>query len=62
VGRLKDVYDSGIRALDDLADELSANSQSTLENLNSQAVRHCSIFEEVGIDFSCYKLSFLTSW
>nr|GEY06063.1 kinesin-like protein KIN-5D [Tanacetum cinerariifolium] len=34
--KLKTMYGSGIRALDDIADELDENSQSTFGHLNSQ--------------------------
>ncbi|XP_020277289.1 kinesin-like protein KIN-5A [Asparagus officinalis] len=58
MGALKDMYGSGIRALDDLAEQLNVNSQSTLENLNSQAVIHYSNLEKSfkGIAFEASQL------
>lgn len=46
LGTLKDMYGSGISELDNLADQLSVNSQSTFEKLNSQTVTHNSIIEK----------------
>ncbi|KAJ0987711.1 hypothetical protein J5N97_006067 [Dioscorea zingiberensis] len=39
-GKLKDLYDCGICALEDVAGELNMNSQSTLEKLSSQVSTH----------------------
>ena len=47
VERLKAMYGSGIKALDDLAVELDKNSQSTFEILNSQVLMHSSTLEDV---------------
>ncbi|THU45600.1 hypothetical protein C4D60_Mb02t19700 [Musa balbisiana] len=47
VERLKEMYGSGIKALDDLAVELDKNSQSTFEILNSQVLMHSSTLEDV---------------
>ncbi|CAL9138541.1 unnamed protein product [Musa acuminata var. zebrina] len=46
VERLKAMYGSGIKALDDLAVELDKNSQSTFEILNSQVLMHSSTLED----------------
>ncbi|WOL08474.1 kinesin-like protein KIN-5A [Canna indica] len=46
VERLKAIYGSGIRALDDLSGELDKNSQSTFERLNSQVILHSSALED----------------
>ncbi|XP_072961377.1 kinesin-like protein KIN-5A [Typha angustifolia] len=46
IGKLKAMYGSGIRSLDDLAGELDKNSQSTFENLNSQVQSHSSALED----------------
>ncbi|PWA42619.1 kinesin motor domain-containing protein [Artemisia annua] len=40
--KLKTMYGSGIKALDDLANELDGNSQSTLGSLNSQVSQNSS--------------------
>ncbi|XP_042509913.1 kinesin-like protein KIN-5D [Macadamia integrifolia] len=47
VGKLKAMYGSGIKALDDLAGELNGNSQSTFGNLNSEVSRHSSAHEDL---------------
>lgn len=52
LGTLKDMYGSGVREFHNLADQLSLDSQSTFEQLKSQAVTHKSILEEVGIFLS----------
>ncbi|KAG1371623.1 Kinesin-like protein KIN-5A [Cocos nucifera] len=46
VEKLKLMYGSGIRALDDLAGELDRNSQSTFGKLNSQVLMHSSALED----------------
>ncbi|XP_057781687.1 kinesin-like protein KIN-5D [Salvia miltiorrhiza] len=45
--KLKTMYGSGIKALDDLAGELNSNSQSTFGQLNSEVSKHSSAFEEL---------------
>ncbi|PWA85208.1 P-loop containing nucleoside triphosphate hydrolases superfamily protein [Artemisia annua] len=44
--KLRTMYGSGIKALDDIADELDGNSQSTLGHLNSQVSKHSSALGE----------------
>ncbi|CAL9134934.1 unnamed protein product [Musa textilis] len=46
VERLKAMYGSGIRALDDLAGELDKNSEYTFGRLNSQVLNHSSALED----------------
>ncbi|WOL14877.1 kinesin-like protein KIN-5A [Canna indica] len=46
VERLKEMYGSGVRALDDLAGELDRNSEETLGRLNSQVLMHSSTLED----------------
>ncbi|URE19822.1 KISc [Musa troglodytarum] len=46
VERLKAMYGSGIRALDDLVGELDKNSQSTFERLNSLVLLHSSMLKD----------------
>nr|XP_010937758.1 kinesin-like protein KIN-5A [Elaeis guineensis] len=46
VEKLKLMYGSGVRALDDLAGELDRNSQSTFGKLNSQVLMHSSALED----------------
>ncbi|XP_076936470.1 kinesin-like protein KIN-5D [Bidens hawaiensis] len=45
--KLKTMYGSGIKALDDIADELNGNSQSTFELLNSQVSKNSSALGEL---------------
>ncbi|RWR95516.1 kinesin-like protein KIN-5D [Cinnamomum micranthum f. kanehirae] len=47
VGKLKTMYGSGIRSLDDLAGELDGNSQSTYGNLNSEVSKHSSALQDL---------------
>ncbi|KAL4189465.1 hypothetical protein AMTRI_Chr08g207260 [Amborella trichopoda] len=47
VGKLKDMYASGIGALDDLAGELDKNSQTTFGSLNSEVSMHSSALEDL---------------
>ncbi|XP_042464696.1 kinesin-like protein KIN-5A [Zingiber officinale] len=46
VERLKNMYGSRIRSLDDLADEIDKNSGDTLGRLNSQVLIHSSALED----------------
>ncbi|KAI0498240.1 hypothetical protein KFK09_021481 [Dendrobium nobile] len=46
VEKLKAMYGSGIKVLDDLAGELDENSQSTFGNLKSQVLTHSSALED----------------
>ncbi|OAY62739.1 125 kDa kinesin-related protein, partial [Ananas comosus] len=46
VEKLKAMYGSGIRSLDDLAGELDKNSLSTFEKVNSQVQSHSSAVED----------------
>lgn len=45
--RLKTMYGSGIKALDDLTEELNSNSQSTFGHLNSKVTEHSSALGEL---------------
>jgi kinesin family protein 11 len=47
VGELKNMYGSGINALDNLAEELKANNQLTYEDLKSEVAKHSSALEDV---------------
>ncbi|KAJ4830991.1 Kinesin-like protein KIN-5D [Turnera subulata] len=47
VGRLKNMYGSGIKALDDMARELEENSRSTYKNLNSEVSKHSHALESL---------------
>lgn len=42
MGELKNMYGSGIKALDNLAEELKGNNQLTYQDLKSQVAKHCS--------------------
>lgn len=46
------MYGSGIKALDDLANELDGNSQSTLGSLNSQVSQNSSALGDVCSNFN----------
>lgn len=47
VAKLKNMYGSGIKALDDLAEELKGNNQLTYEDLKSEVAKHSSALEDV---------------
>lgn len=47
LGKLKTMYGSGVKALDDITGELEVNSQSTFDNLNSEVSKHSSALEDV---------------
>uniref|UniRef100_A0A1D1XJA0 Kinesin-related protein n=2 Tax=Anthurium amnicola TaxID=1678845 RepID=A0A1D1XJA0_9ARAE len=46
VGKLRNMYDSGIRALNDLVGELDGNSQQTFSEVNTQVSKHFSALED----------------
>ncbi|KAI4356104.1 hypothetical protein L6164_000151 [Bauhinia variegata] len=47
VGNLKNMYGSGIQALDNLAEEVKGNNQSTFNDLNSEVAKHSSALEDL---------------
>ncbi|KAJ1377030.1 P-loop containing nucleoside triphosphate hydrolase [Sesbania bispinosa] len=47
VGKLRNMYGSGIEALDNLAEELKGNNQLTFEHLNSEVAKHSSALEDL---------------
>ncbi|GAA0172516.1 microtubule binding motor protein [Lithospermum erythrorhizon] len=47
LGRLKDMYGTGIKALDDLARKLDVNAKSTFGVVNSEVSKHSSALEEL---------------
>ncbi|KAH1207806.1 Kinesin-like protein KIN-5D [Glycine max] len=47
VGKLKNMYGSGIKALDDLAEELKVNNQLTYDDLKSEVAKHSSALEDL---------------
>ncbi|XP_050291706.1 kinesin-like protein KIN-5D [Quercus robur] len=47
LGKLKTMYGSGVKALDDITGELEVNSQSTFGNLNSEVSKHSSALEDL---------------
>ena len=49
VEKLKNMYGSGIKALDNLDEELKGNNQLTFEDLNSEVANHSSALEDVGV-------------
>lgn len=60
--KLKNMYGSGIEALDDIAGELDENSKSTVGQLNNEVSKHSSALEDVCISkilFLQLKISFL---
>lgn len=54
LGKLKSMYGTGIKALDDITGELEGNSQSTFVDLNSEVSKHSSTVEDVSISLSFY--------
>jgi len=52
VGILKNMYGSGIRVLDNLAEELRGNNQLNFEELNSEVAKHSSALEDVSISYT----------
>ncbi|CAN6700606.1 unnamed protein product [Malus baccata var. baccata] len=56
LGKLKNMYGSGNKALDGIARDLEGNSQSTFSHLNSEVSNHSSALEDVSIS-SIYILS-----
>ncbi|KAI4368806.1 hypothetical protein MLD38_017320 [Melastoma candidum] len=46
LGKLKDIYNSGVKALDDISVELDKNTRSTFSYLNSEVSGHSSRLEE----------------
>ncbi|XP_061361837.1 kinesin-like protein KIN-5D [Gastrolobium bilobum] len=46
LGKFKNMYGSGIEALDNLAEELKGSNQLTLEDLNSEVAKHSSALED----------------
>ncbi|KAM0999623.1 hypothetical protein ACFX15_006112 [Malus domestica] len=47
LGKLKNMYGSGIKALDGIAGDLEGNSQSTFSHLNSEVSNHSSALEDL---------------
>jgi kinesin family member 11 len=47
VVELKNMYGFGIKALDNLAEELKSNNQLTYEDLKSEVAKHSSALEDV---------------
>ncbi|XP_024019126.1 kinesin-like protein KIN-5D [Morus notabilis] len=47
LGKLKTMYGSGIKALDDISGELEGNSWSTFVDLNSEVSKHASALEDL---------------
>jgi len=49
VGKLKNMYGSGITVLDSLAEELKGNNQLNFGELNSEVAKHSSALEDVSV-------------
>ncbi|KAI4353497.1 hypothetical protein L6164_002442 [Bauhinia variegata] len=47
VGKLKNMYGSGIQALDNLAEDVKGSNQSTFKDLNSEVAKHSSALEDL---------------
>ncbi|KAK4255008.1 hypothetical protein QN277_008071 [Acacia crassicarpa] len=47
VEKLKNMYGSGMKALDNLAEEIKENNQLTFEDLNSEVAKHSSALEDL---------------
>lgn len=60
LGKLKSMYGTGIKALDDITGELEGNSQSTFVDLNSEVSKHSSTVEDVSISLSFYLSIYLS--
>ena len=56
VGKFKNMYGSGIKALGNLAEEFKGNSELTFEELNSEVAKHSSALENVSVFLTLYKL------
>ena len=56
VGKFKNMYGSGIKALDNLAEEFKGNNQLTFEALNSEVAKHSSALEDVRLFLTLNKL------
>ncbi|KAL2325517.1 hypothetical protein Fmac_024575 [Flemingia macrophylla] len=56
VGKLKNMYGSGIKDLDNLVEELKGNNQLTFVELNSEVVKHSSALDDVSVSLTPYKL------
>lgn len=56
LGKLKNMYGSGIKALDGIAGDLEGNSQSTFCHLNSEVSSHSSALEDVSISLVFFSL------
>ena len=54
LGKLKNMYGSGIKALDGIAGDLEGNSQSTFSHLNSEVSNHSSALEDVSINLTIF--------
>lgn len=52
VGKLKNMYGSGMKALDNLAEEIKGNNQLTFEDLNSEVAKHSSALEDVSASYT----------
>ena len=51
VGKLKHMHASGIKTLDNLAEELKGNNKLTFEDLNSEVAKHSSALEDVSVTY-----------
>ncbi|KAK4741843.1 hypothetical protein SAY87_025431 [Trapa incisa] len=49
LGKLKNTYHSGVKALDNITLELDGNSQSSLTDINSEVMKNCSSMEDLFI-------------
>ncbi|KAF7805531.1 kinesin-like protein KIN-5D [Senna tora] len=47
MGKLKNMYGSGMKALDNLAEEIKGSNQLTFEDLNSEVAKHSSALEDL---------------
>lgn len=57
LAQLKERYNSGIKSLDDIAGNLDKDSQSTLNDLNSEVTKHSCAFEDVRRESIMYSIS-----
>ena len=54
VEKLKNMYGSGLKALDNLAEEIKENNQLTFEDMNSEVAKHSSALEDVSVYHTLY--------
>lgn len=62
LGKLKTMYGSGVKALDDITGKLEENSQSTFGDLNSEVSKHSSALEDVSYFIQYFLMNLLSAF